>query len=227
MYFHFYLTSFSHHFAEGFSFESLVSVVCEQVGKSKEELVLCDERNAKLADDSVSSLTDDSHVLVYEIGRVLMDGLNKEGRCTNENCSFFNKIVVDNCGFIESERIFFGCCGTCPFCGKLFEVLGLYLKNCHFNMFIIRDDCDPKETDDIDASNLEPHYFDLMLLSQDERYDFNVKRVGDYVCRVCHNSISEDCDCDRVRRKSICEDCSKIQNCTVCSTFCSPSFAFL
>ena len=208
MFFHYYLKVVSFDFEGSFLLDDIGSVVCKKLELPKESIVICDENNSKLSDETVSNLSNDSHVLVYDVGRVLMDGLNKEGRCSNNNCSFFNKIVVENCGFMESERIYFGCCGSCPFCGALFEVLALYLKNCHFDMFIIRDDQTPKETDDIDADKLQPHYFDLMLLSHTERYDFNVKQVGDYVCRRCHSVIT-DCNCDRVHKKSICDQCSK------------------
>lgn len=210
MFFHYYLTSFSYEFEGTLLFDEIISVVCKNLEKSKDSIVICDENNSTLSSDRLSEISNDSHVLVYDVGRVLMDGLNKEGRCCNKNCSFFNKIIVENCGFMESERIYFGCCGSCPFCGALFEVLALYLKNCHFDMFIIRDDQTPKETDDIDADKLQPHYFDLMLLNHSERYDFNVKQVGDYVCRKCHNVISTDCSCDRVHKKSICDQCSKL-----------------
>ena len=123
MFFHYYLAAFSYDFEGVLTLDDIVSVICKKLEKSKESIVICDENNSRLSDDILPNLSNDSHVLVYDVGRVLMDGLNKEGRCTNKDCSFFNKVVVENCGFMESERIYFGCCGTCPFCGALFEVL--------------------------------------------------------------------------------------------------------
>ena len=83
-------------------------------------------------------------------------------------------------------------------------------------MFSIRNGEQPKQTDQIDAKNLLPLYYDISSISPSEQYDFDVKSMDEYVCKKCFKHIENDHDCERVHRRSLCEDCVSIAKLCVC-----------
>ena len=216
MRFYYYLKEYQQELPSVKSYEELLEIISVLVSQPIESLVLCKENNSALKESDISGLDNDSVLVVYSLGRVLCDGLNKEGVCLNPQCRYHNKKVVECCGFVSSARIYHGCTGTCSFCGSRFDVDGIYLKNCHFDMFSIRNGEQPKQTDQIDAKNLLPLYYDISSISPSEQYDFDVKSMDEYVCKKCFKHIENDHDCERVHRRSLCEDCVSIAKLRVC-----------
>lgn len=189
------------------SYETLLERLCTLLNAVPGSLVVCKSNNTRLQESEIQDLKEDSALVVYDNGRVLCDGLNKEGVCVNPECKYYRKRVIDNCGFVNSERIFRNCTGKCGFCGARFDVSGIYLKNCHYDMAAIRDDALPKQTNQIDAENLIPRFDDISPISLSEHYIFDVKPMDEYVCKNCHTEIDHDHQCERVHRKSLCEKC--------------------
>ena len=143
----------------------LTAEVCTLLGRDASEIVLCTEDNKRITDENISELTEDSVIVVYDQGRVLDNGMNEEGMCTNPSCPFYNKNVVKGLGFLSSVRIRHECVFTCPYCDKEVEVSRIIMKNCHFRFYTISGCVTPTETNLIHASLLEPVFYDISSLS--------------------------------------------------------------
>ena len=189
-------------------FTILTEQVSQILGKPTLSIVICNSANKRVTEDNWVELNADSELIVYDVGRAYSSGMNKEGRCTNQSCSYYNQMVVDNVGFPSTERIHHGCMFDCPFCGTQIEVLCVVFINCHFNVYTLSQDQVPKETNLIHASLTNPISYDLTIVDYTEQYDFNVQREDVYICRKCFKKIEHDHDCDRVHKRSLCGSCS-------------------
>ena len=207
---HFNRFEYSVQLPEEYDPVTLLQLISKEVKLPEESIVLCSFENVMYEDNVIAELKPDSHVIVYEKGKVIQNGLNKEGLCVNESCSMYRKEVVENCGFTSCERIFVGCTGKCPICCGTFEVSKIYLKNCHFSYNIISEGREPMSSKEIDAIGIIPEDYDVDFDPTVE-YDFSVQKVDHYICKVCHLSINdEDHNCERVRKYSKCRHCSDI-----------------
>ena len=190
-------------------FAPLMDSVANLVGKPAESIIICNDKNKRVTEETMSDVDAGSFITVYDAGRAFTSGMNKEGRCHNPNCAYFNRMVVDGVGFPSTERIHHGCAFNCPFCGMQTEVSCVIMMDCHYNLYTLSQNRAPTETDLIHASVEKPIYYDLTTVDFTEEYDFNVQRGDMYICRICHKKISNDHECARVHKRSLCGSCSK------------------
>ena len=187
---------------------ALTEQVSQVLGKPAESIVICNDENKRVTEDNLGELKATSELVVYDVGRAYASGMNKEGRCTNQSCPYYNQMVADNFGFPSTERIHHGCMFDCPFCGSQIEVQRVVFMNCHFNVYTLSQDQVPKETNLIHASLTKPISYDLTIVDYTEQYDFNVQQEDMSICRKCHKEIKHDHACDRVHKRSLCGSCS-------------------
>lgn len=195
-------------------FNTVVTEVSKVVNQPQEKIVLYSINNKPLSSPDCAKINDDFALIVYDMGRVVMDGLNKEGICGNKDCQMYGRYVMENCGFIDCERVFMGCTGKCPLCSNSFEVSKIFLKNCHFSYILLSPGKEPVRSNEIDAVDILPEDYDVHFDPMME-YDFSVQRMDHYVCKVCHREITGDHTCESVHRYSIHNDCNE-ENYYVC-----------
>lgn len=191
----------------GVGVEKLIDTIAQQLQKPKDTIIVCNEKNSYVTSENITDLSSDSPIVIYDAGRGLSSGMNKEGMCTNPKCTYFNRYVVENVGFPSSERVRHECTFCCPYCGAEIEVTSVIMKDCHYYFYTISGHSSPKATNVIHVSSLKPIIYDISTLSNTEEYDFDVQKQNEYVCTICNKLITEDMDCERVRRKSHCESC--------------------
>ena len=81
MRFYYYLKEYQQELPSVKSYEELLEIISVLVSQPIESLVLCKENNSALKESDISGLDNDSVLVVYSLGRVLCDGLIKEGVC--------------------------------------------------------------------------------------------------------------------------------------------------
>lgn len=193
--------------SEPFTLENLQSTIASSLHIPENEIVVCSIDNKFLTSETEQKISSDMKVIVYDTGKVIMDGLNKEGLCLNKECKLYNKRVIENCGFTSCERVFVGCTGVCPSCTNPMEVLKIYLKNCHYSIIVLSNGKEPIRSTEIDAIDILPEDYDVDFDPTVE-YDFKVQNIDCYVCNECHQIIKDDHQCERVHRHSLCRKCS-------------------
>lgn len=204
---HFGRSEYNLQYKEGMSYEDIVCQASKLMGKSSEPIILYDINNKPLIPGKVSDFTDNTELIAYEEGRVIEDGFNKCGLCTNKDCSFYNQDIIESCGFVSCERVFYGCIGKCPYCTKSFEVSKIFLKNCHFSYTLLSKGKQPVRSDEFDADSILPEDYDISYFG-DVEYDFSVQSTDCYICKQCHKKIDGNHSCERVHRHSLCDNCS-------------------
>ena len=204
---YYYTQEFDIDLDPGVGVEKLIDTIAQQLQKPKDTIIVCNEKNSYVTSENITDLSSDSPIVIYDAGRGLSSGMNKEGMCTNPKCTYFNRYVVENVGFPSSERVRHECTFCCPYCGAEIEVTSVIMKDCHYYFYTISGHSSPKATNVIHVSSLKPIIYDISTLSNTEEYDFDVQKQNEYVCTICNKLINEDMDCERVRRKSHCESC--------------------
>lgn len=200
-------SSFDLHINGTIKYEDLVNEIVTLTSIPKDSIVLYSINNKPLDKEEICKNNENMSLIVYEEGKVIENGFNKSGLCTNPECKYFNNVVVESCGFVSCERVFYGCTGKCPGCHNVFEVSKIYLKNCHFSYNVLADGMQPRNSNEFDAKEIIPEDYDVSYGNVE--YDFTVQSIGCYVCKSCHLLIEGDHTCERVHRHSICKNCSE------------------
>ena len=84
---YYYTQEFDIDLDPGVGVEKLIDTIAQQLQKPKDTIIVCNEKNSYVTSENITDLSSDSPIVIYDAGRGLSSGMNKEGMCTNPKCT--------------------------------------------------------------------------------------------------------------------------------------------